>query len=587
MSIMKNLNFKALIALAVLGVMFSGCASIKTMKKKAYLIEYPKVTPEVLEAHAGQVKVEIEGVMPPKYFAKKATVVITPVLVYENGEKALPEVTLQGEKVKMNNAVIPYKAGGNFSLKGALPYEDAMKMSTMQIRIVASKGLASLDFAPDTIALGVIATSQLVDKVGDPIIGIVKEKNNTGKYNPAIDKFQRIVPDEMMAELKYLINSSFIRKEAASAEEVQKFTQYAIDAKQNDRKDLKALEISAYASPDGKQDYNDKLAKDREATSTKFMAEELKKVGLEVAPKTKYTAEDWDGFKKLMEASDIQDKELILRVLSMYSDPEVREQEIRNLAQSFTAVADKILPELRRAKFSASVDLIGKSDEEILDAAINKPETLNQAELIQAMVLTKDNNQLLQFCNSFVKQFSDDWRGYNNLGMAYVKLGDVEKAAPNFEKADKLNPGNPIIQNNLGLVALYNGDINKARELFSAASGLGKEVDNNMGITSIVRGEYPKAVQQFGETTSNNAALAKILAQDNNGALKTLDAVENPSPMTSYLKAVVGARTAKDNLVVDNLKAAIAKKPEMKVAAKTDLEFRKYFEDPKFKEIVQ
>jgi len=586
MSIMKNFNFKVLMALAVVVLIFNGCASIKTMKKKANLLEITP-TPNPLEVHAGQVQVAIEGKIPEKYFAKKATIVATPVLKYETGEKAYPEVKLQGEKVKLNNAVIPYKPGGNFSIKGALPYEAAMKMSQLQIRIVASKGLASLDFDPIIIGQGVIATSELVNKAGEPIIGIVKEKNNTGKYNPAIDKFQRVVPDEMMAELKYMINSSFVRKEAVSAEEVQKFTQYAIDAKQNDRKELKALEVSAYASPDGKQDFNDKLAKQRESSSTQFISEELKKAGVEVAPKTKYTAEDWDGFKKLMESSNIQDKELILRVLSMYSDPEVREQEIRNLAQAFTAVADKILPELRRAKFSASVDLIGKTDEEILEAAANKPETLNQAELIHAMTLTDDNNKLLQFSNSFTKQFSDDWRGYNNLGMAYVKLGDFEKAAPNFEKADKLNPGNPIIQNNLGLTALYNGETNKARELFSAASGLGQAVENNLGIVSIIRAEYSKAVQQFGTSNSPNAALAKILAGDNNGALKTLEAIDASCPMANYLKAVVGARTAKDNLVMESLKAAVEKKPELKVAAKTDLEFAKYFEDPKFKEIVQ
>ena len=272
MSIMKNLNFKTLVTLTIVGLMLGGCASIKTMKKKADLIKW-QVTPEVLETHAGQVQVAIEGVIPEKYFAKKATLVATPVMKYAEGEKAYPEVKLQGEKVKMNNAVIGYATGGNFSIKGALPYEAAMKMSELEVRIVASKGVASLDFNPIKIADGVIATSELVDKVGEPIIGIVKEKNNTGKYNPATDAFQRIVPDEMMAELKYLINSSFVRAEAVNTEEISQFTKYHPMRNKTIGK-RKSVEISALCFSDGTLDYNEKLSKEREASSAKFLCEE-------------------------------------------------------------------------------------------------------------------------------------------------------------------------------------------------------------------------------------------------------------------------------------------------------------------------
>ncbi len=583
---MKKFNLNVVVSMVMVAFLLSGCASIKKMKKNANLIKWD-VTPEVLETHAGQVQVAVEGQIPEKYFAKKANLLITPVMKYEGGEKAYPEIKLQGEKVTANNAVIVYKKGGNFSVKGAIPYEAAMKMSELQVRIVASQGVKSLDFEPIKIADGVIATSELVSKVGEPIFGIVREKNTTGKYNPAIDAFQRVVPDELMADIHYLINKADVRKEEAASKDVADFNAYAKDALKNDRKELKSLEISAYASPDGTQEINTKLSQEREKTATDFFNKNLKAENLSATVKTKYTAEDWDGFQKLISESKIQDKELILRVLSMYSDPEVREKEIRNLSEAFTNVADQILPQLRRAKFIADVNLIGKTDAELLAAAENKPESLNQAELIQATILTDDNAKKLQFSKSFTKQFPDDWRGYNNLGMAQVKAGDFASATANFEKADKLNQNNPIIQNNLGVAALYNGETNKAKEYFAAASGLGKEVEYNMGIVSILRAEYDKAVKYFGDSTTPNAGLAKILAGDNNGALKTLEAGDANCPMTQYLKAVVGARSGKEELLIESLTKSCQKDASFKAAAKTDLEFAKYFENPKFKAIVE
>ena len=582
---MKNFNSKVIISLVVVTLILSSCASISKMKKDAPLIKWD-VTPQVLETHAGQVKVAIEGQIPQKYFAKKATLVVTPVVKYDGGEVAYPEIKLQGEKVTANNAVIAYKEGGNFSIKGAIPYEAAMKMSQLQIKCIASQGIKSLDFDPIKIADGVIATSELVSKAGEPIIGIQREKNTTGKYNPEIDPFQRIVPDELSADIHYLINNADIRKEEANSQAITDFKSYANDAIANDRKKLKSLEISAYASPDGPENFNDKLSQKREASATKYLDKDLKDKDLKADVKSKYTAEDWDGFKKLMEGSSIQDKELILRVLSMYNDPEVREKEIRNLSEAFTSVADQILPKLRRANFLASVDLIGKTDQELLDMANSQPEKLNQAELLQAAVLTNDNAKKIQFYKSFIKQFDNDWRGYNNLGMVQVWEGDMESAASNFEKADKLSPGNPIIQNNLGVIALANGKTEKAKEYFSAASGVGTEVDYNMGIVSILRAEYDKAVKYFGDSTEPNAALAKILAGDNNGALKTLEANQSGATIVEYLKAVVGARTGKENLLLESLGKACDKDSNLKQAAKTDLEFAKYFDNPKFKAIV-
>ncbi|MBP7506770.1 MAG: hypothetical protein KA807_03025 [Prolixibacteraceae bacterium] len=588
---MEKFNLKVLVSLAIVAMLFSSCASIKKMKKEADLIKW-KVTPEVLETHAGQVLVAVEGQIPEKYFAKKANLLITPVIKYTNSEnvlvdKAYPEIKLQGEKVKANNQVVVYKEGGNFSVKGAIPYEAAMRMSELQVKIAASQGLKSLDFDPIKLADGVISTSELVNKVGEPIIGIQREKNTTGKYNPEIDPFQRVVPDELMADIHYLINSAKVRDEEVGAKDFDTFKAYAKDAVKNERKELKDLQISAYASPDGKEDLNAKLAKERETSATDYLNKQMKAENLSANIKAKNTAEDWEGFQKLVASSNIQDKELILRVLSMYTDPEVREKEIRNLSEAFTALADKVLPELRRAKFYANINLIGRTDEELLADAEKNPEKLNQAELIKAAQLTDDNAKKLQFFKSFTKQFPKDWRGFNNLGMAQVKAGELDAAAANFEKADQLNSGNPIIQNNLGVAALYQGKTDKAKEYFAAASGLGKEVDNNMGIVSIIRAEYDKAVKYFGDSNSANAGLAKILAKDYNGALKTLDANTSDCPMVPYLKAVVAAKTAKEDLLMSSLEKAIAKDAKFKTCAKTDLEFAKYFENPKFKAIVE
>ena len=582
---MKKINLRSLAILTLATLLLSGCASIKKMKKNADLIKW-NVTPEVLETHAGQVKVAVEGQIPEKYFVKKATITATPVLIYEGGEVAYPVVKLQGEKITANNAVIPYTAGGNFKIEGAVPYDAAMKMSKLEVRIVAQKGAAALDFNPIKIADGVIATSELVSKNGMPVIGIIREKNTTGKYNPATDAFQRIVPDELMADIHYLINSSFVRKEEITSEDIEAFKAYAITAAQDDRKTLKGVEISAYASPDGATALNDKLSQQREGSATEYLKKDMKESEILANLKTKYTAEDWDGFQKLMEKSSIQDKELILRVLSMYSDPEVREKEIKNLSEAYTEVAEKILPQLRRSKFLATVDLIGKTDEELLIAAENEPATLNQAELLYAATLTDDLNKKLAIYKSFTKQFDDDWRGFNNLGMVQVMLDDFDAAAPNFVKADKLNQNNPIIQNNLGIIELHNGETAKAIVLFAAASGVGPQVDYNMGIVSILRAEYDKAVKYFGECVKPNAALAKILAGDNNGALKTLEANDSGEYMVDYLKAVIGARTGKENLMVESLNAACTKEPKMKAAAKTDMEFAKYFENPNFKAVV-
>ena len=586
-STMKNFNIRSFASIAVAAVVLSSCASLQKMKKNADQISF-KVTPEVLEEHAGNVDVAINGVFPSKYFNKKATIVATPVLTYEGGETAYEPVTVQGEKVSGNAKVIAYRNGGNFSYKDVVPYTTDMRKSELILRMTASKGAKSVDFEPIKLADGIVATPSLIVNFPSPIIGVQREKNTTGVYDPNIDPFQRIVPDKYTADIRYLINSAVLRNTELKSEDIAKLREYTKDAFDADRKELKGIEVSAYASPDGALELNTKLSEKREGTSSKYVENQLKKDKIEADLKSKFTPEDWDGFKELMEKSDIQDKELILRVLSMYSDPEVREREIKNLSQAFTTVADEILPQLRRAKITASVDLIGKTDEEIAALADSDPAKLNPAELLYAATLTTDKNKQLSIYNSFMKVYPNDWRGYNNAGMVLAQQNKFADAQPLFEKAEKLATNEPIIKNNLGACALVAGDVDKAEELFGAASGAGAEVNTNLGIVAIKKGEYDKAVKLLDGSNTPNEGLAKIMAGDNNGALKALENCNwDGCYMTEYFKAVVGARTAKENLMYESLEKAVKMNPDLKATIATDMEFAKYFDEARFQEIVK
>ena len=584
---MRSFKFNYLV-LFILGVaVLSGCASLKKMKKDAGKMSY-SVVPETLETSNGKVDIAVQGRIPGKYFLKKATIVATPVLKTADGEKFYEPFFLQGESVKANNKTISYKDGGSVAYKGSVPFDYTMRKSELVLKMRASKGGKSLDFNPVKLADGVIATATLVDNSPFPILGVQKSKNTTGVYDATIDKYQRIVPDKYVADLIYLINSSEVRSQELSKDEIKQLSKYVADAYKADRKELKGVEISAYASPDGKLDFNTKLSEKREGTTSKVVEKDLSKNNVKTALNSKSTPEDWDGFKELMEKSTIQDKELILRVLSMYSDPEVRNREIKNLSSAFTAVAKDILPKLRRSKITASVDLIGRTDDEISALALNDPSKLNQAELLYAATLTTNPQVQKTIYTNFTKVYSDDWRGYNNLGTINFVMGEGEVAAGNFEKADKLNPKNPIVQNNLGCIELKKKNLAKAEELFGAATGAGKEVNDNLGIVKIMQGQYETAVKYYTDETQSvaNRALAQLLNNDNNGALRTLNAAPIESGRISYLKAVIGARTAKTSMMYENLGNAVKKDAAYKELAKTDLEFAKYFNDQNFKLIL-
>ena len=583
---MSNLSLKPILLVAVV-VILSSCSGLNKMKKNADKIQF-RATPDVLESHAGKVDFSVDTRYPAKFFNKKATVTATPVLKYADGTTSFNPATVQGESVKANNKVVNYKAGGSISYNEGFAYKPEMAKSELYMNMTASKGKKKVDFASRKIATGVLATGEMVANYPKPILGVSREESKTGKYDPNIDPFQRIVPDEMMADIHYQINKAEVRKEEVAAKDVRDLEDYTKKANADEKVDLKRVEVAAYASPDGTIDLNTELASQRKESSTAFLAQKLKEAGVDIELKTKYTPEDWDGFKALMEKSNIPDKDLILRVLSMYNDPEVREREIKNLSEAFTGVADEILPQLRRAKMTTSVDLIGKSDDELKELAKSNPASLNPAELLYAATLFESLDEQLAIYNSFIKVYPNDWRGSNNAGYVLVKQGKYAEAKPLFEKAETQMNNEPIVKNNLGAVTLKEGDVQKAETLFGAAAGAGNEVNYNLGIVSMKKGEYDKASKYFVKDEDVNSALAKMMTGNNNGALQDLEAFDKPDCfMKEYLKAVIGARTAKENLLFESLQKACTINPEMKAKARNDMEFARYFENPKFVEITK
>jgi len=573
---MKRTSINLFATVALAGVLAS-CAGLDKMKKAAENVKYT-VTPQVLETHAGKVDVSIKVQIPEKYFDKKVVLEATPVLVYEGGETAFAPTRMQGESVQGNDKVISYLNGGSITYTGSVPYNSNMRVSDLVVRIKATKGKQTMEFDPYKIADGVIATSTLVsDKAAVATIG----GNN----------FQRNVPEQQLADIFFLIQQAQLRDAELKKDEVKNLKDYVVAASTSTNKKVKNIEVSSYASPDGAVELNTKLSDNRENATKSYLDKELKKAKVQTSAEGFYslktTPEDWEGFKKLVEASTIQDKDLIIRVLNMYSDPEVREKEIKNMSATFKVLAEEILPKLRRSKLVVNAELVGKTDDELKAALASNPESLSLEELLFVATLAQDSESQLKAYNTASAKYPNDWRAVNNAGVVLFAKGDVAGAKAAFEKANSIKANTPEITNNLGVVALVNGDYAKAEELFGAAAGAGSALDNNLGIICLHKGDYEGAIRYFGNSTSCNAALAKILAGKYDAALATLNANTQEIGLKYYLKAIVGVRTAQTDIMMDNLRKSVAIDAQYKALAKKDLEFGKFFEDATFKSIVQ
>ena len=557
----------------LVAVVFSSCKNLGDLDPSLFTC-----TPNPLETKAGQVDATITGTFPVKYFAKTAIVTVTPVMRMSNGQsvKAAPSV-FQGEKILGNNNVIAYKAGGSYTIKTTFNYVPEMAVSELFLEFSVEAKSKVYDLKPVKVADGVIATSELVQN---------KFKGNLGSAIIA-DKFERDIMEMTDAEILFLIQQSTVRSSETSSDDIKALSQKIVDAKNAMNKSVESLQISAYASPDGAVALNTALAERRQKETEKFLNAELKKIQSPLTIESRFTPEDWDGFQKLMEKSNIQDKQLILRVLSMYPDPEQREREIKNLAAAFKQIADEVLPQLRRSQLKLMVKVTGKSDAEIAKLAKEDASKLDVEELLYAATLTSDLDEKAAIYQKAVKAYPGDIRAHNNLGVVKYQQDKIDDAADSFAKALKIDARNADANYNAGLCAMAQGKQDEALVYFGKAAGTSGNLKNATGSYYVATGDYAKAKSSFAGVNSNNAALAQILNKEYNAAKNTLAAVEKPDAMTAYLAAIVAARTNDKDGVYANLKTAVGKNNTCGAKAAKDLEFSKFWSDATFQSIVK
>lgn len=571
---MKRIRLQHLAFIAVVALILSGCGGVEKMKQIPVGTSF-KVTPNPLEVHGNKVKATIEGTIPAKYFNKKAIVDVTPVLVYQGGELALTVKTLQGQDVQANNQVISYDAGGSFKQDIEFDYKDEMFKSDLELRFVISYKDKKIPFdAPVKIGVGVLATYKLVD---------IDPKPTMMKGN----SFVRVVPDKKDGQINFVISKADVRKAELTKDDIKLLQDFIAKSVVDSTKEFKGVSVSAYASPDGPEADNAKLSTERGKNTEKWLNDIFKKA--KVDPKTgnlvtiQTTAEDWDGFQSLVSTSDVQDKELILRVLSMYSDPAVREKEIKNLSKVYLVLAEKILPELRRSKMTANVNLIGYSDEQLVNMLnSNTYDSLTLEETMYAVGLIADADKKIEVYKKVAEKFNDV-RAYNNIAYLYLLKNDVANAKPALEKV--ATSTEPSVINNRGCIALLEGDVTGAEKLFAEATNAGPDVKYNLGIIAIINNQYPAAVEYLGGSDSFNQGLSLLLTNKNDAAKNTFTKVETAKGF--YGLAIVGARIQDEAMVLTNLRTALGKDAALKVRAKNDLEFLKYFQNDAFKAIVE
>ena len=510
------------------------------------------VTPSPLEAVSGQVPVTINGRFPEKYMKKKAVVTVIPVLRYQGGEAKGQPATFQGERVLGNNQEISYKVGGNYTMRNTFTYQPAMQQSELYLTFDARVGNKTVKVNPVKVANGVIATSMLVGRTA-------------ASSNMALgeDAYQYAIAQTQQAQIRYLINQANIRTSELKSVSVQDFLGTLRQIK-NDQKgyQLDNLEISAYASPEGSLQFNTQLAEKRQNSSEGYVRGELKKVNMDADINTRYTAEDWEGFQELVQASNIQDKDVILRVLSMYSDPEEREQQIRNLSAGFKELADEILPELRRARLTINYNIIGRSDDEIQAQYKADASQLSIEEVLYAATLTDNAAEKKDIYTTATRLYPNDYRAYNNLATLAIAEGNLTATEKYLSQAAEKNANAPEINANRALLALAKGNISQV-ETYAARATTAKNYNEVIGNLNIFTGNYAQAAQSL------------------NGCKTNQDAT------TSYLKAIVAARTNNNSAVLSNLRDAFAKDASFKAMAAKDLEFAALFGDAAFQNLVR
>ena len=541
-------------------LVFTGCGK----KMNQFRADYFSVNPNPLEVVGEKVPATVTGKIPGKFFVKNAEVTVTPYLEFNGTEIASTPYTFQGEKVRGNNPVISYDGGGTVTIPVSYNYNPEMIKSNLSLAFTVRQGGKQYALPRVKVADGVVATAALAD---------------AATVSPAIapDKFQRIINEKFDADIKFLINQANIRDGQLRTAEMNNLHQEIAEANEDNRREIKEINITSYASPDGGVELNTRLAENREKNTKSYVQNKLKKDNIsEFGELTaNFTPQDWEGFQRLVAASNIQDKELILSVLSMYKDPEQREREIRNLSSVFDQLAEEILPQLRYSRITASIDVIGKSDEEIMNIYSLNPKALSVDEILYAATLTDNNDKRLQIYDTAIELYPKDYRAYINLGMCQYIDQDYEAAEANFAQAARLAPESGEAQMNLGLVSLLNKNYKEATAKFGNAAGV-PALGDALGVYYMKQGDYNSAIRAFGDSKTNNAALAQILNKDYSKAKNTLSGVVHPNATTFYITAILGARTNNEKMVMNNLRQAIKLDNTLAAKAQNDLEFAKF-----------
>ena len=545
-------------------VLLSGCG-LKTMMKKVGELNLD-VNPDPLVLKGDQVGIDITGKFPPKYFAKKAAIEATPVLVWDGGEMAYPSQSYQGEDYAGNATVVSWEGGKAIGYDGTITYEPAMAdESRLELRITGTMKGKTVEFPAIELGKGVMATQNLLQADEQFVLSA-----NTWQYTNT-----RSLPNVV---LNYGYNSSYVKSPELREDDWKSLKSLAELAAEADSIRITSVRTEAYASPEGEISLNEDLAVERANSAIKavrraFDAEniELAEAAYQGIPK----GEDWAGFKAKMRASNIADQDLILRVLEMYTDKSKREEEIKNIAKTYKEIEETILPELRRSQVVVTYEEDGYTDDELKDYAMSNPGRLNVEELLYAATLFDDDNDKLAVYQTTATQFSDDYRGHNNAGVVLMALGRVNQAKEAFNAAKSLSPKSGEVLTNLGAVARQDNDLETAASLYGKASG-GSELSYNKGVLAIAQGEYERAISNMGSNNTANLALAKILNDDANGAMTVLDNSGDDSGVADYLRAIASARL-KDNAGVDKYrKQATDKDSSLRGRANTDLEFRNH-----------
>jgi len=539
-------------------MLFSSCAKLGVLSADNFT-----VTPNPLETQAGTVPATINGHFPEKYMNRKAVVTVIPELRYSNGQTVQGNTaTFQGEKVLGNDQTISYRLGGNYTMKTNFAYADDNK-ADMYLTFNARIGKKVMKVPDVKVAEGIIATSELY-----------KRTLSTAQAAIAPDAYQRISKQKQEANIKFLIQQATLRKSELKNNSIQEFVKM-LQKINADREglNLENVEVSAYASPDGGFSINDKLANERQKVSEQYVNEELKKIKMDANVDAKYTAQDWEGFQELVKASDIQDKDVILRVLSMYKDPEEREQQIKNISSAFRELADGILPQLRRSRLTINYETVGRSDDQILQQIKDDVTKLSVEELLYGAALKEDINAQEDIYKLATEVYPNDARAFNNLAAIQYARGNYDAAKQYIQKAQSLAGTLPEAQANLGMLALKNGDLKTAEQLIASATGA-NGLEEVLGNLHLAQGNYAQAEQDFAEIYSNSAALAQIMNKNYASAAVTLKYVKNPDATTEYLKSILSARMGNNSDAIETLKNAIIKDRSLEKYALNDLELK-------------